>query len=260
MSQSLGWIRGITFGLVAAASSACSDAGGARSSVPLEVQGSALGSLSLGGWEVTLQRADLAFGPLTLCAGEQAGELCDTALAEWRSSVVVDALSDKKKRAGALEATSGTARSFMYDLGRTSLLTQDTWVSPAAETLDGASVVLEGRASQADRSFDFSLSLELEQSETTEIGVPLVRKPLSVEFAHAIEPDERLRLRFSADEWIADVDFEALYPATGSATECNGACAARVEIGADTQAARAVRNALLSRAHPEFQWYDGEPN
>src|SRR5690606_36101715 len=84
----------------------------------------------------SLTRADAAFGPLYICAGVQAGSNCDTARLEWRESAVVDALSEEPQALGSLFGTSGSARSWMFDYGITSLLTETAPVlMPAAREL-----------------------------------------------------------------------------------------------------------------------------
>ncbi|MGB0680553.1 MAG: hypothetical protein ACPGUV_12905, partial [Polyangiales bacterium] len=57
----------------------CIDTGQNRARVPLFVAGSDSSEavLAKGGVPITIDRADLAFGPLYLCAGVSAGDLCD---------------------------------------------------------------------------------------------------------------------------------------------------------------------------------------
>ena len=159
------------FALVCAHLTACAETSQERVQIPLEVTGTAPAGtvLSLGDVPVTLTRADLAFGPLYLCAGTQAGELCETARLEWLDSVVVDALDE----AGHLElgaapllpiatALDATGTRAAWSLGRTILLDETdgggllrelpTPLSPVVELAfvgDGALLVLsaDGRAS-----------------------------------------------------------------------------------------------------------------
>jgi hypothetical protein len=230
---------------------ACADAGGSRISVPLTAVGTPQESVRVTDWEVHLTSAQLAFGPLYLCAGELAGSLCDSAQAEWLGSAVIDVLSSRRQTLGELQGQTGTAQSFMYDLGLSSSLTQEKpVVSEAARELDGNSVVLLGEAVNGEAAFEFSLALELAQSEETEIGVPIVRSSLTDGFEHSLAAGDALRLHFDAAEWLASVDFQAIYDAAA----CDGRCTSRVALVSDGQAARALRSALLTRAKPVFDW------
>jgi len=203
-----------------------------------------------GGWEIQLTRAELAFGPLYLCAGEKAGELCDVAKAEWVDSAVVNALDPQGHKVGALHGTAGETRSFMYDLGIVSMLTQkQPLVLDSAERLDGASVVVEGTARRDDIGYPFALKLAIAQGPDTEVGVPVVRKKLTDEFEHTLAEGQRLRLQFDATTWVEDIDFQAIYDEAG----CTGTCEEQTPTG-DTQAARALRNSLLVRFRPAFLW------
>jgi hypothetical protein len=238
------------WGLFCWMASACADAGGGRMEIPLQVAGTTPAIANYAGWEVQLTRADLAFGPLYLCAGEQAGELCDVASAEWLDSVVVNVLGTKPKAAGRLSGTTGEVRSFMYDLGISSVFTQQQpLVLSAAESLEGHSVVVEGAASQGEATFRFILPVVIAQGAETEVNVPVVRKSLSESFEHTLVEGEQLRLKFDASEWLRDVDFQAIY-----VEYCVSACDEPILLPADSQAARALRNALLVRNRPVFEW------
>ena len=79
----------------------------------------------MGDVSVTIDRADLAFGPLYLCAGATAGDLCDTARFEWLDSAVVDTTLSDPVKVGELSGVTGTVRSWMYDLGLSSQLTRE---------------------------------------------------------------------------------------------------------------------------------------
>ena len=236
----------------------CGDTEQDRVSIPLLVAGEQVTEpvLTANGWSVALQRADLAFGPLYLCAAYQAGALCDTARAEWIGSVVVNALDGESREAGALSGVTGSVRSWMYDLGITSLLTQQTpQVLAAADALGGNSVRLAGTATKDAAIVEFTLELPVRQDESTERGVSVVRKSSNEEFAHDITGAERaLTVRFDARPWVRDIDFELVVtsascdPADGRVV-CTG-------FSPETQAYRAVRGALVAGSRPSFQFSD----
>jgi len=238
------WLALVTLVLLAG----CNNSGVVEIAIPLEVAGTGVGGSFEGqdGWQIELSRADLAFGPFYLCSGVTAGELCDTARAEWIGSVVVDTLDDQPRRAGHLEGVSGFARSWMYDLGITSLLTQQKPVPlDAAEALDGSSVVLEGTASREDVAVSFRAAIPIQQAEETEIGVPVIRKSTSEAFEHEVTGDESgLLVRFDARPWLSDVDFSSL--ADGQTDE--------VTVEPESQASRAIRNAVIAGQRPTFTW------
>jgi hypothetical protein len=272
----------------------CADVGQDAASIPLRVGGSSVGSpiSAASGWTIELTRADLAFGPLYLCAGYQAGSLCDTARAEWIETAVVNALDANAHDVGVLTGVTGNVRSWMYDLGITSLLTKQT-PEPlaAADMLDGNSVRLEGVARKAPHAIPFLLAIPIQQDEATEIGASVVRKSGGDRFDHEITGDEAaFTVRFDPSSWMKDVDFEALVedstcaaggPAVVCANtielQCSSAgaidsqrdcaveglaclrgvgCTDRTAFAPGSQGARAVRTALVAGVRPTFEWSD----
>jgi hypothetical protein len=201
------------------------------------------------GWTVEVDVARLAFGPVTLCPGKNAGEFCDTARGEWTDSTVVDALRAESRRVGYLVGTSGPVLSWMYDYGLVSVLTQSApLVTDAAEQLDGNSVELAGCASKGDVRFCFELRTPIAQSTDTEQGVPVVRIS-GVRGVDDLAEIERLTVVFDPVLWLTTVDFEAL----GASYECSGACDPIV-LGQDTQAVRAVQTSLAGGFRPQLVW------
>jgi hypothetical protein len=271
----------------------CLDTGPQHAEVSLRVTGASSSDPfpTTTDWSVELERADLAFGPLYLCAGYRAGALCDTARLEWVDSVVVDGLDPGHRDAGTLRGTSGSVRSWMYDLGIVSLLTQQRpRALPAAEALGGNSVVLTGSARKNAQTIGFSLELPIAQA--AQIGVPVVLKSTGDAFEHEVLGGETLAVHFDPRPWVRDVDFDALVedasctPA-GPRIVCAGAteltcadtgaaeserncmeldmacvrgtgCSATVRFDADSQGYRAVVGALVAGAPPIFEWTTSE--
>lgn len=246
-------MRSAVIALLATIASGCADAGRDRVTFPLYLAGSDLGAPleADDGAVVRVDRAELAFGPLYLCAGHQAGALCDTARAEWLEGAVVDALNPEPRLAGDVSGVSGSVRSWMYDLGISSLLTRtEPLPLPAAERLGGVSLRIEGRAESGGRSLAFRAEIPIQQEEETEIGVPVVRKSTTDAFDHDLAPGERgLLIRFDPAPWVADIDFAALLLDCAAATSCRD-----TELGPDTQGHRTLRNALVAGARPSFEW------
>jgi hypothetical protein len=238
---------------------------------------------------VTIERADLAFGPFYLCAGVTAGDLCDTARLEWLDAVVVDTTVAMPTLAGELSGITGEVRSWMYDLGISSQLTrQEPFVLKAAKELGSVSFVLEGRANIDGIEVPFSASVPIQQTDDTELGVPVVRKSTSESFFRDITPTESgLVVRFDPAAWVRGMDFRPYMTreqcsALGADLVCDGAiertcdgelelstrdcdqrnqvclpregCTNRLTIAKDSEAYRSLRNALLSGARPSMEW------
>lgn len=226
---------------------ACADTEQAQLDVPLHVAGTDVVAFeTTRGVSVTLDRVDLAFGPLYLCSSVEAGEACDVARAEWLDAVVVDVLDATATEVGSLRSTTGSYRSFMFDLGISSLLTHDdALVSEAAQTLDANSIVIEGRVQLEGDETPFALALPIARTDDNELGVPVVRvraEPASQH--HIAEGDRDVTVRFDARPWLRGVDFAAV-------------CADRAdcaELSSESQAARAVRNALTAGEPPTLRW------
>jgi hypothetical protein len=201
------------------------------------------------GWSITLERADVAFGPLTLCSGTSAGEFCETARGEWVNAVVVDALDEDAQQVGSVIGTTGPVLSWMYDYGLVSVLTQtDLYETKAARELGGNSVQIAGCADKDDAAFCFTVAARIAQNVEVERGVPVVR--VSGEPGPAdLGQTKRLAFAFDPQTWLSGVDFEALWAAQSCETDC-----APVVLDGETQAGRAVQIALAASARPELSW------
>lgn len=235
----------------------CSDVGQRQAELPLFVAGSELSQpiAAAGGVQISVESARLAFGPLYLCSGLQAGELCETARLEWLDSAIIDLTDPTPRPAGALTGATGTVRSWMYDLGISSQLSRDEpFVSGAAQRLGNVSLALEGRASGGGSELRFRADVVVQQGSETEQGVPVVRKATSDRFAHDVTGDERgLWLRFDAEPWIGGID---LRPQLEAAAACAApeACATPLRLEADSQAYLSLHNAMISGNRAEFSW------
>jgi hypothetical protein len=248
-------MRFIGIPLLCVLGSACADTGGTDVTVPLFVAGvdASESFVAVGDVPVVLHRADLAFGPLYFCAGSRAGRLCDTARLEWLDSVLVPATSPEVRRAGTLTGVSGPVRSFMYDLGVTSLLTTThPLVLPAAEDLGGVSLVVEGSAVVDGVTLPFRADIRIAQDSDTEIGVPVVLGSTSERLGHEVTDQEAgLLIEFDPRAWVRGADFRAL---AQSARCTPPATADPCEIGPETQAFRSLHNAVVSGDRPLFEW------
>jgi hypothetical protein len=223
-------MRRLALAVMTAVACGCADTGQERVTVPLFVAGTEIEQpiAATGNVQVVLERADLAFGPLVLCAGATAGDLCETARLEWLDTIVVDAISEQPVRAGDLSGVSGAVRSYMFDLGISSQLTRlEPYVLDAAAALDGASVVVAGTARIEAVAITFRAAVPIRQTDETELGVPVIRKSTHEPFSHVVGPDEPgLVVRFDPAPWIRSVDFRPyLELAPGTAcSACTPCC------------------------------------
>jgi hypothetical protein len=240
----------VLFGLLPS----CLDAGLDDVHVPLRLAGTAVEApfVVRGDWQVELEQAELAFGPLTLCAGARPGGFCDTARAEWRSSAVVDVLSAEPALVGELIGSGGMVRSSMYDLGFVSLLTQgEPLVLPAAEALGGNSLRLTGRALRGSAAIRFTAELRVEDADGMPSGFPAIRHTSTPDQVRDLgEPGLSLAVRFDARPWLENVDFDGLLASDG----CQPACPDPVGFAEGSQPYRAVRSDVEGGSRPVFEW------
>jgi hypothetical protein len=252
--------RAIVVGLAllgGAAQLGCADVAQEQAEVPLFVAGRELAEPieAAGDVVLSIERARLAFGPLYLCPGFQAGELCDTARLEWLDSVVVDLTDAQPRRAGTLSGTTGTVRSWMYDLGISSQLTRsEPFVLDAARELGGASLVVEGRARGGGPEVAFQFSVVVQQGGETERGVPVVRKGSTEAFDHDVTGEEPgLWVRFDPEPWLRGLDLRAELAA--SPCLAVGDCSQPLRLAQDGQVARALHHAVVSGRRPQLSWH-----
>jgi hypothetical protein len=186
--------------------------------VPLVARGTSAAEFEVEeGVRLAVTRADVAFGPLYLCAGTQAGEYCDTARLEWRESAVVDALAEEPVEIGTLLGVTGKVRSWMFDYGITSLLTKSgTKVMPAAQELGGFSLVIEGLATIEGTEVPFTLEVAVQQTSENERAVPVVRSSTTDGLdGEVTENTSHLLVTFDPSKWLNALrraDFAALLP------------------------------------------------
>lgn len=277
--------------LLPLAGAACIDAAQDEVRIPLALAGrsEAASFETPHGHRVALQSAELAFGPLYLCAGASAGRLCETALLEWDDAARVDVLSDETQRVGALRGLTGRVSSWMYDLGLVSLLTQpEPLVLEAARALDGHSVRLRGAVTVGEVTIPFRADLSIQQSDQTESGTQVIRSRQGDDLAHEVTQGDALTVRFDARQWFQTANFDLwLEDATcgpgGRAVVCAGqteqtcaedgslvserecaessrvcvaarGCVAEVEVDPQSQVGAALRIDVTSASTPQFSW------
>lgn len=226
-----------TAALLLLACAACGDTGAPAFEAPARARGGAR-EVQAGAWTVTLTRADVALGPVYLCATAAASsDLCPSAVAEWTDVAAVDALDPAPQELGTLVAVPGEVRSAMLDYGITWLPTE---TRPTAQ--DGApagrSARFAGTAVRGDMSLEFSADVDL---------APPLQGGRAIEGLRVApfdpEPGGALVITVDAAAWWAGVDFDAL-AAAGPGPHA---------LTADADAVAAVRFAMVA-APPRLSW------
>lgn len=227
---------------------ACVDTGTQNVELDLYLAGSSETSFeSDDGWQVTLEEARLAFGPLTLCPGANAGPFCHTAVAEWLDSTVVNALEEQPQLAGSLIGSDGVVRGFMYDLGLANLITSAIPIPlDAANELEGNSLVISGSAVKGEVSLDLDFGITI--LDETSDGIPVFLSASFQSLNQDLGEVSSLTLRFEPTDWLRTVSFDTL-----AETVCAEECPETVNVVTGTQAYSALRIAVLANP-PEFDW------
>lgn len=198
-----GWLIIASAALLAS----CVETGQSYLDVPVRGAGVSEPSFEQDGWTIELARADVAIGPLYLCATESASpEHCESAVLELTEAVTIDAIDPAAQELATALGVTGTVRSAMWDYGVPWLATQ-----PRARALPGAvdgerSASFEARVTHEDgRTFDVRADLEIAPSAR---GVVVVRGQRVRE--HAIASDDTLVVRVDPIAWWRRVDVERL--------------------------------------------------
>lgn len=229
--------------LVGAFLAACAETGQDRVVVPLVVVASGRSELLVDGWTITFTRADIALGPVYLCATRAASpDLCPVAVGEFAGAVQVDALDAASQQVGLVSSVTGTVGSAMFDLG---IAWVPTWTSPRAVSGSGGhSAVFEGSATDGARSFTFAATLDvLPQSQGV---LALQGQPVT----GALAPGSRVEISLSPEAWWAAVDLAELHDlASGGA----------LVIAPGSRAHNALVVAMVATAPPILTIKTGEP-
>ncbi len=222
----------------------CVDTGRSYVEVPFRARGEMRAPFDVNDWSIDLSRADLAMGPLYLCATESASpEFCDAATLEMLETVTIDALDSSPRELGTLRGITGTVRSAMWDYGMSWLGTASRpRTNPGAP--EGHSAVFSGVATHLDgRRFEFECALDISPI----MAGALVVRGRRIE-AHSISDDgEMLTLVFEPRAWIRRLDFERL---ATRASEGEGS----VVLSPGDPDYEALVVAMTSGALPDFEW------
>lgn len=220
---------------------ACGRTGQERVTFPVHAAGTGEARFEKDGWSVTIERADVAFGPIYFCATSFAdADACPDAKAEWLGTAAIDALDPSAQMLGEADAVTSTVRSAMFDYGVSWLLT-----APAPRANDGApegrSAVMAVRATREGATLEVRASIDVEPAaagQNAVIGAPVG--------THEITGGEALVVRFDPARWWRAVDFDRL------AAEDDGD--GIVELGPGDRAYEALVIAMTAGRLPSFEW------
>jgi len=144
--------------------SACGETGQQPISYPAVGVGTSPTPFTVGAWQVTLDRADIAIGPLYLCASQNASlDLCSAARQEMTTVGVFDGLDPSEQPLGRVTGVDSRLGSARYDFGIAWLLTSPAPV-PDPDIPEGHSVVMEGHATDGTRTLSLIAQVDLPPS------------------------------------------------------------------------------------------------
>lgn len=231
-------IVALAFGLAAA----CGSTGQGITSFPIHGAGTGERTFEQEGWAVSLERADVAFGPVYFCATSFADvDVCPRAEAEWLGTRAIDTLDASPEMLGDADALTATVRSAMFDYGRSWLLTAER-----ARANDGApaghSAVFVARAVKGDLSLEVRASIDVDPASAGRGAV--IGAPTGTE---AIEGVEVLVVRFDPAAWWRRVDLDEV-----AAMDEDGDGV--VELAPGDRAYEALVIAMTAGRLPSFEW------
>ncbi len=194
-----------TLALLAVSLLGCGNTGQEVVSFPVHAAGTGQTSFEKSGWSVTLEQANIGFGPIWMCA-TPFGDVgvCDQAEAEWLGTTTVNALDPSLQMLGDANAVTGTVRSAIFDYGRSWLLT-----ATVPQANDGApgghSARFVVRATNGSEALEIHLDIDVDPpraGQTAVIAVPTG--------THDITGTEALTVQFDPAAWWRGVDYDAV--------------------------------------------------
>lgn len=220
-------------------SSGCGETGQEEVSYPVFAAGTAPAPFIVGAYEVTLDVAQVGFGPVYFCATAAASsDLCPAALAEFASTATLDGVNDEAQQLGDVRGVTGEIRSATYDYAITWLSTQRN-PTPAPGAPGGHSAHFEGRAVGGATEFRFVADVDVVPQLQGSRAVQGARVSANVQ-----DSSVRLDVRFDPGAWWRSVDFSELEALGGDP----------VVVPAGSRAMNAVVIGMTATAPPTFEW------
>ena len=221
----------------------CADVGATRLQIPMMVEGTAPSPLRVADYDVQVEEARIAFGPLYLCTSRLPDvDICPAAIAENLTTTSFDALREEPTGAGTLQGFTQVSRSAMWDYGRSWRIADvRPQASPAA--VDGAhSAVIVVAATHAGETRHFRFVLDVDGGSQPS-GTTAVRARLTEQ---ALTPEVReVRVRFDPTLWASMVDYDTLWDLPVSDV---------IAVPSGHPAENALRLAMVLNGLPTFRW------
>lgn len=222
---------------------ACGDTGRDEVSVPVFAQGTPSRPVTIEGAQLRLTKAEVAFGPLYLCATESAeSELCETALAELLNTQSCDALSAEEQPLATLEGTTGSVRSGFFDYGITWGLTQQ---GPRANpgSARGHSARFEGEIELDDGTrFTFEAEVDIDPLSAGDAAVN------GLKTRHTLsQQTQALTVRFDPNAWLRRIKVDGILALTPNAD-------GEVTFEPGSQPYEAIVQGMTANSPPTLLW------
>lgn len=235
--------------IVVAFCSACGETPGDAVSLPLTGSGSGESTFTQGAWQITLDRAEVGFGPLYLCAASLPSDhLCETALVEMNEVVTIDALNPSLQQLSVLEGTTGVVRSAVFDYGVSWPLTFRS-PRPGAGAPGGHSARFGGSATDGVRTLVFTADIDVLPSAVGRLTSGAVTE-------HTIDDGaSRLHVVLEPVRWWRNVDFDALAAfAFADVDPDDPQPTVSLHVADDSTAYGAIVHEMSAGARPRFTW------
>jgi hypothetical protein len=219
---------------------ACGDTGQQRVSYPIVARGIDAAPFQAGDWTVTLDDAQLLFGPVFFCASLiAAADLCPTAQAEFAAVSVVDLLDPNEQRIGEVNGLDGTINSLIFDYGVTWFVSEER-PQLVSDALGEQSAIFSGTATHPDgRSLQFDASLLI---------APTIRGGFAAQIGgtrvEIISDEVQLDVSFDVASWWSLIDFDVL-AASGQT---------RITIAPGSTAHNSLLLSMTANETPLFSW------
>lgn len=225
---------------------ACGETGQNPITYPIFASGQDVASFTAGAWNVTLDVARVAFGPVYFCSTAAASsDLCPTALAEFASSADVNVALATPQAIGSVDGVTGVIHSAMYDYAITWLPTQQS-PTPTVHAINGHSAHFMGHAQKDETVIWFVADVDLRAQIQGERVVQGARM-----LADVTGDNVRLDVHFEPQRWWSTVDFDELDTLRGPLTTD---ATSPLVINPESRAMNALVVGMTATATPTFTW------
>jgi hypothetical protein len=208
-------------------------------------------TISIGDWELTVSRADLAFGPVYFCAAASGSTtLCKASIAEVTSVARVDGLSPTPTPLGTVHGFTGPILSASYDFGISWFDTStEPTIAPAAPR--GHSMRLEAEARRGTDRIEIAADVDVVPQFQGQHAVPSapVCDTGASDCPTVGSSAVRLEVHFDPASWFRQLDFDSLAAAPERS----------IAIEPGTKEHNALLVGIKNLAPPTFRWVEASP-